>query len=399
MEVFTWNEPTRLVFGCGAVARTGTELAAMGAKRIFIVTGKGATASSEGLSRLRTSLKAQGLETVLYSEVEHDPSAAAIEAAAIALVESKADCLVAYGGGSPIDCAKSASLFAAATLRGPDGSLPPHGGVRVSSFISGEFKYEKAGLPLVAIPTTAGSGSEMSGTAVTTYSEHKKGISSPLFFPKLAIVDPEVQKTMPAALTANTGMDALTHAIECYVSKRSTSLTRSIAAGSARLILANLAAAFESPDDLEARSAMAEASSTVAIAFSQTGLGMVHGFAHPVGARAGLAHGLANAVMLPYVMEACAETAPGPYASLARDIGLAVPACDGGGEAEAAGVLVGAVVALKRRLGIPENLSAAGVPVTCLSDILADALAYRNRPSSPRDFSDQELDELLNKMY
>lgn len=395
MENFSWSEPTRLFFGAGVSAKAGLEVAALGARRAFIVTGSGPTSTSEGLARLSSSLKDEGVESVLYPRVGHDPDLEAVEEAGRALLESRADCVIAYGGGSPIDCAKSASLYAANALA----AGAPARGASVLDFVEGKRKYELPGLPLIALPTTAGSGSEMSGNAVTTAGERKLGLSSPFFFPRLALVDPELQLSMPPALTAATGMDALTHAIESYVSRRSTPLTRSIAAGAARLILSSLATAFEAPGDLEARSAMAMASSTVAIAFSQTGLGMVHGFAHPVGARAGLAHGLANAVMLPAVMEACAEAAPGPYAALARDIGLAVPACDGAGEAEAALVLVGAVQALRQRLGIPASLSEAGVPVTSLSGILADALSYRNRASSPRDFSDAELEALLDSMY
>jgi alcohol dehydrogenase class IV len=382
MDAFTWNEPTRLVFG-------------LGVRRAFIVTGAGPTASSAGLARVRASLEASGLESALYAHVGHDPDLAAVEAAARALLDSKADCLLAYGGGSPIDCAKSAALFAANVLA----SGAPARGATLLDFVESKRKYELPGLPLIALPTTAGSGSEMSGTAVTTAGERKIGLSSPFFFPRLALVDPELQASMPQALTAATGMDALTHAIESYVSKRSTSLTRAIAAGAVRLILSSLGRAYDEPENLEARSSLAEASSTVAIAFSQTGLGMVHGFAHPVGARAGLAHGLANAIMLPRVMEACAEAAPEPYAALARDVGLAVPICDGAGDAEAAGVLVSAVEALRAKLGIPASLSEAGVPVSTLSGILADAQSYRNRASSPRAFSDEELEALLDSMY
>jgi alcohol dehydrogenase class IV len=395
MDAFTWNEPTRLVFGSGSASTAGSELSALGARRVFIVTGKGPTATSPGLARVRASLEAAGVESVLYAQVGHDPDLAAIEAAAAALLDSASDCILAYGGGSPIDCAKSAALYAANVLA----SGAPARGASLLDFVESRRKYERPGLPLVALPTTAGSGSEMSGTAVTTAGERKIGLSTPFFFPRLALVDSELQTSMPRALTAATGMDALTHAVESYVSKRSTPLTRAIAAGAVRLILASLGRAYDEPLDLEARSAMAEASSTVAIAFSQTGLGMVHGFAHPVGARAGLAHGLANAIMLPRVMEACAETAPEPYAALARDVGLAVPVCDGAGDVEAAGVLVGAVEALRAKLGIPATLSDAGVPVSTLSGILADALAYRNRPSSPRTFSDDELEALLDSMY
>ena len=141
---------------------------------------------------------------------------------------------------------------------------------------------------------------------------------------------------------------------------------------------------------------MALASSEVAAAFSQTGLGMVHGFAHPVGAIGGVAHGVANAVILPFVAAACAETDPAPFASLAHAAGLPVA---GMPAPEAATVLVEAIGALSRRIGIPASLGALGFPRANLPAVLADALTYRNRAASPRAFTDAELGELLEKVY
>ena len=391
---FVFHAPTRLVFGSGSVAQAGAEAKGLGLSRLLVISGKGPTRESAGMKVLLASLEAAGVAVEVWAGAGHDPEAATIEAAASAAVETGAGGILAYGGGSPIDCAKGASLFAANAL------LPtaPGRGRGYLDYVYGRAVFSVPGLPLLAVPTTAGSGSEMSSAAVTTdpAARRKVGLSSAWFFPRVAIVDPAVQATMPASLTAATGMDALTHAIESYVSRRSTPLTRAIAGEAARAILANLARAVEAPSDGEARAAMALASSEVAAAFSQTGLGMVHGFAHPVGAIGGVAHGVANAVILPFVAAACAETDPAPFAALAHAAGLPVA---GMAPPEAASALVAAISALSKRIGIPASLGALGFPRADLPAVLADALTYRNRAASPRAFTDAELGVLLERIY
>jgi alcohol dehydrogenase class IV len=291
-------------------------------RRVLVVTGSGPTGRSEGLSRLKASLGEAGIHAEVYAEVGHDPDSDRVEDAARRIAEGGFDGVVAFGGGSPLDCAKAAALHARNGLsRDSEAS-----GASFLDFVYGRAHFDRPGLPLVAIPTTAGSGSEMSANVVTTdlSARRKLGLSNPWFYPRLALVDPGLQATMPASLTAATGMDALTHALESYVSRRSTPLTRAIAGEAAGLILGSLGRACAEPPDMEARSAMALGSSIVAMAFSQTGLGMVHGFAHPVGARGGVAHGVANAVILPYIASACAEANPAPFATLAAAAHLPV---------------------------------------------------------------------------
>ncbi len=293
-----------------------------------------------------------------------------------------------------MDCAKAANLQAANSTR--PGS--PWEASPFLDFVYGRKAFKVPGLPLACLPTTAGPGSELSNAAVTIdpATDRKLGLSSPWFFPSLALVDPLLQEGMPPALTAATGMDALTHALESFVSRRASPLSRAIAGHAAGLILANLARAFKAGDDLEARSALALASSEVAMAFSQTGLGLVHGFAHPVGARGGVAHGLANAVILPWVCAACIETDPGAYAELAQAAGLPVT---GLGPEAAAEVLLSRIRGLSEEIGIPRRLSELGLSREILPAILADAQSYRNRASSPRAFTDEELEKLVDSMY
>ena len=390
---FTFRGPTRIVFGDGSVDALGGELRALGATRVLLVTGSSHTIGSEGFRRARASAAAAGIAVEVFSGVTSDPPVPIIEACSSAIAASGADAVVAYGGGSPIDCAKAAALHAA------DARLPgaAHPDASWGDYVHGRVKAERTGPPLVAIPTTAGSGSETSSAAVTTdlVARRKIGMSDDRFFPKLALVDPRLQASMPPALTAATGMDALTHAIESLASRNANALSAAIALESARLVGANLARAFADGSDGEARSGMALGAAIAGIAFSQSGLGMVHGFAHPVGALAGAAHGLANAVMLPYVMEACIEVAPGPYARLATAFGSA-PTGDEDLDARAA---LAFVRELSKALGIPRRLRDAGVDRELLPAILADALSYRNRAASPRAFTDAELHALLESAW
>ncbi|MCX7024876.1 MAG: iron-containing alcohol dehydrogenase [Spirochaetes bacterium] len=391
---FVFRSPTRIVFGPGRVSETGALAAAIGLRRVLLVSGPGSTARSAGLALARKSLEEQGIAVVAFPKASSDPTVELVEEAARAIADGACDGVVAYGGGSPIDCAKAASLFAAASLL--PGANHPGSGYR--DFLRGREIFDRPGPPLIAIPTTAGSGSEVSSAAVVTDSGalRKSGLSSDFFFPRVAIVDPGLHASMPADLTAATGMDALTHTAESLLSRNATPLTGVLCAEAAWRIMKALPRAHASGGDLEARADMAYASTVAGIAFSQTGLGMVHGFAHPVGARCGVAHGLANAVLLPWLLEAIAETMPFPMARLAVAMGVGRP---GASDADNAAAASNSVRELGAGLGIPRTLSGLGVPASELPGILADAIAYRGRAGSPRAFSDDELRAVLDRAF
>jgi len=370
------------VFGPGSTKGVGTLVAGLGVPSVLLVCGSGATGRSPGFAALRAGLDAAGVAYTVYDKVTADPDAAQVAEAAALIRSGRLEAVVAYGGGSPIDCGKSAALAAA-------------NGVDILEFSYGRVVPARPALPIVAVPTTAGTGSELSAAAVTTdrVNGRKLGYSHDSFFPHIAIVDPENHLSMPPRVTAATGMDALTHAVESYLSLAANPLSDAINLKVVSMIGQSLVRAYEQGDDIEARSAMAIASASAGAAFSQTGLGMVHGFAHPVGARHGVAHGDANAIVLPYVMAALARDA----APRMRDLAAALGACrPDAPDASGAAALVQAIVDLQKKLGIAPNLALAGVTQAHAPALLADALTYRMRARSARAFTDEELGRLLD---
>ncbi len=389
--MYEFYAPTTIVFGEGCLSETAQQIKKMGATRVLLVTGKSSTASSPGFKRLCDDLDAAGIRWVHFADVSADPETSTVDKGAELYRAQGCDGIIGFGGGSPIDCAKG---IAASVAEGRS----------IRDFVGTGLAFTKPVPPLVAIPTTAGTGTEVTNAAVFTVVDErghrsKKGTSSQFYFPRLAIVDPLLHASMPPSLTAATGMDALTHAIEAYVSRFHTPLSDMYCLESIRLIGRSLRTACgaaerrvnAAEDVAAARRDMALAATLAGVALSQAGLGMVHGFAHPVGATAGLAHGLANAILLPFVMSALIPDAGERLAS----IGQALTGKSGIGAEES----VRAIARLGRDIGIPENLEAAGVPSSHFESILADALSYRRRKASPRAFTDAELRELLERMY
>lgn len=384
---FSFRCPTRLEFGPGSIRRAGELLKGLGLDSVLLVCGSGPTKASAGYAALKAALRASGLAYGEFARVTPDPDDSLVgQAAAQALAEGRR-CVLAYGGGSPIDCAKSAALVAANAADLSAG----RGAANILDYLYGRAQPAKPALPIIAVPTTAGTGSEMSAAAVTTDAgaKRKLGYSHDSFFPAVALVDPELHLSMPPSVTAATGMDALTHVIESFLSLGANPASDAVNLRCAELIGGSLARAYEKGEDLGARADMAAASALAGAAFSNTGLGMVHGFAHPVGARHGVAHGSANAVILPFVLAAM-EGATG--ARMRRLAEAFAP-----GHAQAG--LPQLAAELGAALGIPTSLRALGIGEADLDAILTDALSYRMRPRSPRAFSDEELRALLRAAW
>ena len=280
----------RILMGPGCADQIGPELKALKGKRVLIVTDPGIIQAGL-LDRVEPSLKKAGVAVTLFDQVEPDPHIEIVNQALDRLKEEKCDSVIGMGGGSSLDIAK---LVAAMAVN------PGH----ISDYFGVDLLV-RPGLPLIAVPTTAGTGSEVTPIAILSdQAEHlKKGVVSSHLFPRLALLDPILTLGVPPAVTAFTGMDALIHAIEAYTSVNANSLTDHLAFRAMELTFGNLLTAYARGEDLEARSKMLEGSLLAGMAFANAGVTAVHAFAYPFGGEFHhIAHGLANSVMLPHVL-------------------------------------------------------------------------------------------------
>lgn len=295
-------------------------------------------AESGALDRVMTILHDAGCTPRAYSGVLPDPTVTAIDEAVAFVMQGDHDCVVGFGGGSPIDTAKAVAILAA------------HGGTMRER--KAPFMQDMPGLPIVAIPTTAGTGSEATRfTIVTDDTNDEKMLCAGLgYLPTLAIVDYELTLSKPARLTADTGIDALTHAIEAYVSKLANPFSDAMALSAMRAIWPNLRQAVATPGDRAAREAMMGGALHAGLAFSNASVALVHGMSRPIGAHFHIAHGLSNAMLLPVVTAWSAPAARGRYADCAKAMGLAEP---GEGDQISVARLVEALRLLNRDLEVP----------------------------------------------
>ncbi len=309
LNSFSFELPTKIEYGIGVVERLAEIIKALNAESLLVVTDKGIR-NSGLLKRISNLLDANKLEHNIFDNVEPNPKDYNVQEGAEMAKRLNPDCLVTVGGGSPIDCAKAIAVVArqggaARDYVGPDK-------------IGGDV------LPLIAIPTTAGTGSEVTFSSVITDSKekYKFSIKDPKIAPKVALVDPEMTLTMPPGLTAATGMDALTHAIEGFTANAAEPIADSAALYAIELITAYLRAAVSDGSNLEARAGMLLGSVLAGIAFSHSDVAAVHCVAEALGGKYDAAHGVCNAVVLPAVMEYNLDYCKDRYARIAAAMGL-----------------------------------------------------------------------------
>ncbi|QTF06562.1 iron-containing alcohol dehydrogenase [Brenneria izadpanahii] len=290
MSAINFSIPRDITYGENAMER----LATLRGSRAAIVTGGSSMKRHGFLAQAEKLLNQAGMECLLIDNVEPNPSVATVQRGAKAMLEFQPDWIVAIGGGSAIDAAKVMWCFYEhphLTLEDilPVGSMPP---------LRNKAKF-------VAIPSTSGSASEITAFSVITDTEShiKYPIVASDMVPDIAILDPAIPATCPPHITAHSGMDVLTHALEAYVSTAATSFTDPYALEAIRLVFENLETAYLSPDNMQARYHMHNASALAGIAFTNASLGIIHSLAHKIGGEFGVTHGLANAIMLPYVIQ------------------------------------------------------------------------------------------------
>ncbi len=383
----TFNIPATVIVGAGASGELAGQLKRLPSARVLLVTD--AFMVKTGLAaRFEALLSEAGIASATFSEVQPDPTDTNVHAGLQAFREHRAEAIVALGGGSPMDAAKAISILT--TNEGP------------LSRYQGYHKIPRAGAPLVAVPTTAGTGSEVTKVAVITDTgrDVKMMLLDGHLLPRVALVDFELTLSMPAALTAHVGVDTLTHGIEAYVSRKANALTDPIALSCIRLVAENLRAAWSDPGHRPARAAMALAACQGGMAFANSSVCLVHGMSRPLGAVFHLPHGLSNAVLLPAVTRFSIPGARDRYAVVARTMGLAG---EQHSEDTAAAALADGLEALNRDLKIPRLREClhgkADRFAGSLEKMAADALASGSPQNNPVVPTAEQIVELYREAW
>lgn len=309
MCLMDWSEP-EVIEGSGAIKRLPKLVKSKNIKKVMVVTGKRHT-KLHLLDSLYESLEAEGIEYVVFDNVQPNPTIPNIEDARKTYIENNCEGIIACGGGSPMDCAKAAGARI----------VKPNQSVRK---MRGQLKVHKKLPPFFAVPTTAGSGSEVTVAAVVTDPEthEKNAINDSCLRPKYAVLDPDLTLDLPPQITSTTGMDALTHAVEAYIGKSNVKSTLEYSEKATKLIFDNLEVVYKDGKNVEARANMLKGSYYAGLAFTRAYVGYVHAIAHNIGGIYGTPHGLANAVILPYVLEYYGESAYPQLAKLADIAGI-----------------------------------------------------------------------------
>ena len=367
-SVFPFRVPSTQLFGAGAIEQIGAETMRLGLRRVLIVTDPG-VARAGVADRVRALLESAGVGTGLYDQVEPEPSVASVERAAAA-ASGEYDGIVGVGGGSALDTAKGVSLRSA-----NEGPIQRYFGVEL---------VPTTGLPMILVPTTAGTGSEVTPNAIFDDTERrlKAGVVSHRLFAHVALVDPDLTVGAPSHVTAAAGIDALTHAIESYVAIKATPHTDLYALEAVRLIAANLRAAVARGSDRAARAGQARGSFYAGISITNAGTGLCHAMAYPLGSAYHVPHGMSNALLLPAVLEYNMVADLPKMARVAAAMGEPV---DGLSDREAAQAGVDAVRQLCQDVGLPAGLKDVGVPEDALEGFVEGALsAQRLITNNPR---------------
>ncbi len=369
MKITTWNFPTSMRVGAGAISTLPEVCRELGIRRPLVITDQG-LASFAFVDDIVTLCNDSGLPANLFSGVQCNPVGANVDAGVMAFQQGDHDGIVAVGGGSALDVAKAVALIARQSQK-----LWPLGGA--------EFDWSHIAdaeiAPWIAVPTTAGTGSEVGRSAVIVHekSHSKRIVFHPALMAPVVISDPLLTRDLPPHITAATGIDAFVHCFEAYCAPGYHPMAEGIALEGMRLVAEALPRAYDNGDDLEARGWMLTAASRGATAF-QKGLGGVHAIAHPVGALYNTHHGLTNAILLPYVMVANRAAIAQRMKLLGRILDLENPSFDG---------VLRWVLAFRERLDIPHTLKEAGVPDDGIEDIGRQAALDPCAPGNPVSFS------------
>jgi len=372
-------------FGAGSRSVIAEELTKRGFKKAFIVTDKDLVRF--GVAALVTEiLDKAGFAYEIFSDVKQNPTVVQVKKGVEGFKKSGADVLIAIGGGSSIDTAKAIGII----------STNPQFSDVVS--LEGVADTKNKSIPIIALPTTAGTAAEVTINYVITDEENVKKMVcvDPNDIPVLSIVDAELMASMPRGLTAATGMDALTHAIEGYITQGAWEMSDMFEPKAIEMIIKHLPEVVKNPKNVEARNGMAIAQYIAGMGFSNVGLGLVHGMAHPLGAFYDIPHGVANALLLPIVMQYNAGSAVEKFGDIAVALGVDVK---GLSKEDAAQAAVNAVKNLAKQVGIPEKLSDLNVKKEDLARLAQSAFNDVCTPGNPRAATVEDILALYQKAF
>ncbi len=383
--------PPRIEFGDGAIQNLGEHIKSFGCKRPLLVSDAGVM-NAGILAKAIDALNTSGLTHATYSDIEPNPTDLSINDGVEAYKSEACDVVIAVGGGSVMDAAKAIRLL---TTHAPP--LEPYyadvGGI---DRIRGDMP------PLICVPTTAGTGSEVSQGAIitdtslnTTDRWRKRAIVTPFNMSNIALLDPGITLGMPPALTAATGMDAITHGIEAYVATKYHPIAEGVALQALRMLSANIQKAYHAGSDVTARGEMLLGACMAAFAF-QKGLGAVHSLAHQLSTDAPIPHGVANAILLPPVMEFNFSHATEKYAEIARALGIDTSDMD---NAEAGHAAIDKIKGFNAELNMPKGLGDAGLDRAKIPKLGADAMLDHCHKFNPRVCTEADMVALFTAAF
>ena len=384
MSTFSFETTPRIICEQGGADRLGEIAKSLGIAKLFLVTDAGLIKTGLVAGAL-ASLDAAGITTTVFSEVLADPPELSVQTAVDAARAAGADGVVGFGGGSSMDTAKLVALLA----RTPQ-ALPDIYGINLA---------RGPRLPLIQVPTTAGTGSEATAVSIlTTPSHEKKGVVSPLLLPDVALLDSRLTLGLPAAITAMTGVDAMVHAIEAFTSRlKKNPLSDALALKGLQLLYANLPAAVSDGKDATVRENMLVGSLFGGMAFANAPVGAVHALAYPLGGHYGLPHGLSNSLVFVAVLKFNLPAAAALYAELGRAI---LPQLATAPDSEAASAFVAAMAERVAAMPYAQNLRAAGVKESDLPMLAVDAMkVQRLLVNNPRDVAYDDALALYQAAY
>lgn len=380
--VFPFKLPEVVYLGRGSLDYLGKEIKRFHAAKILLVTDGGVQAAGMDKTIIKV-IEEAGVQVDVFAEVEAEPSTDTVDRVGQLVRENQYQLLVGLGGGSPMDVAKAASV-----LQANDGSIKDYAGIEM---------IPQKGIPVILIPTTSGTGSEVTQNAIFAFREEqvKKGIVSQHLLPKVAIVDPVMTLTCPPGVTAATGVDALVHAVESFIARKATLQTDIYALEAIRLISGNLRKAFANGDDMEARGKMALGSFFAGVSLANAGVGAVHALAYPLGGKFHVSHGVSNALLFAPVMEFNFIADLAKFARVAEAMGEAVT---GKSSREAAMLAVKAIRELVTDVGIPQSLREVGVSEKDIEFLTLSAEKQtRLLTNNPRSMTRKDIEEIYKK--